>query len=71
MLYILHGRHPEMFSRPSFPQVVETLSEPNFELLSWTEEDVTVHPQAAVLATPLEAGKDLYPGLQEAYMQEK
>ena len=66
----MHDRHPEKSSRPSFPQVVETLSEPDFELLCWTEEDLKVHPQAAVLGAPLEAGKDLYPELQKAYMQE-
>ena len=27
-----------------------------------------VHPQAAVLGAPLEAGKDLYPELQEIYI---
>ena len=26
-----------------------------------------VHPQAAVLGVPLEAGKDLYPELQQMY----
>jgi len=38
------------------------------DLLSWTEEDTRVHPQAAVLGAPLEAGKHLYPELQETYM---
>ena len=28
-----------------------------------------VHPQAAVLGAPLEAGKDLYPELQGTYKQ--
>ena len=71
MLFILHGRHPETASRPSFPQVVETLSEPDFELLSWKEEDLTVHPHAAVLGAPLEAGNELYPELQKAYTQKE
>ena len=37
------------------------------DLLSWSEEDMRVHPQAAVLGAPLEAGKDLYPELQGTY----
>ena len=30
-----------------------------------------VHPQAAVLGAPLEAGKDLYPELQQMYTNAK
>jgi len=49
---------------------VQTLSSPVTDLLSWTEEDTRIHPQAAVLGAPLEAGKDLYPKLQETYIHE-
>ena len=62
-------RHPDTSWRPTFAQVVEALSEPEFDLLNWFEEDVKVHPQAAVLGAHLEAGKDLYRELQEAYKQ--
>jgi len=49
---------------------VQALSSPVTDLLSWTEEDTRIHPQAAVLGAPLEAGKDLYPKLQETYIHE-
>ena len=42
--------------------------EPVTDLLSWSEEDMRVHPQAAVLGATLEVGKDLYPELQRTYM---
>ena len=47
---------------------VHVLSSPATDLLSWSEEDMKVHPQAAVLGASLEAGKDLYPELQWTYM---
>jgi len=37
------------------------------EILIWAEEDTRVHPQAMVLGASLEAGKDLYPELQDTY----
>ena len=55
-------------SRPSFTEVVEALSEPEIDLLCWSEEDTAVHPQAEVLGAPLEAGVDLYPELQGTYV---
>ena len=61
-------RNTEKSSRPAFAELVQALSSPVTDLLSWTEEDKRVHPQAAVLGTPLEAGKDLYPELQETYI---
>ena len=62
-------RHPGKSQRPTFAHVVEALSEPEFDLLNWSEEDSKVHPQATVLGASLEAGKDLYPELQEIYKQ--
>ncbi len=62
-------RHPDTSSRPSFTEVLEALSEPETDLLRWSAEDTAVHPQAAVLGAPLEAGVDLYPELQETYSQ--
>ena len=61
-------RHPEASSRPSFSHLLRALSQPETELLSWSEEDIRVHPQAAMLGTPLEAGKDLYIELQNTYI---
>ena len=61
------SRHPQASSRPTFSQLLQALCQPEIELLSWSEEDMKVHPQAAVLGVPLEAGKDLYPELQQMY----
>jgi len=50
---------------------LQALCQPEIELLSWSEEDMRLHPQAAVLGAPLEAGKDLYPELQKMYTKAK
>ena len=60
-------RHPQYQSRPLFINLVELLSRPEIDLLIWSEEDRSVHQQAAVLGAPLEAGKELYPELQNSY----
>ncbi len=62
-------RHPQAGSRLSFSDLLQSLSRPETELLHWTGEDTKTHPQAAVLGAPLEAGKDLYPDLQRAYVK--
>ena len=64
---IFCSRHPQASSRPNFSQLLQAFCQPEIELLSWSEEDVRVHPQAAVLGAPLEAGKQLYPELQRMY----
>ena len=64
---ILYSRHPQASSRPTFSQLLQALCQPEIELLSWSEEDMRVHPQAVVLGAPLESGKDLYPELQRMY----
>ena len=61
-------RHPDTVSRPTFSELYQALSQPESELLDWSEEDVRVHSQAAVLGAPLEAGKDLYRELQERHI---
>ena len=60
-------RNTDKSSWPDFAELVRVLSFPVTDLLSWSEEDVRVHPRAAVLGAPLEASKDLYPELQEIY----
>ena len=62
-------RNADKPSQPDFTEVVHALSSPVTDLLSWSEKDMRVHQQAAVLGATLEAGKDLYPELQGAYMQ--
>ena len=60
-------RHPDRASRPSFAQMVETLSQPHFDLLMWREADTKLHPQVMVVGAPLEAAENLYPELQKSY----
>ena len=47
------------------------LSHSDSHLLSWTDQDRKVHHQASCLGAPLEAGENLYPDLQEYYMDDK
>ena len=66
-IVLLITRNVDKPSRPDFAELLHTLSSPVTDLLSWSEEDMRVHPQAAVLGALLEAGKDLYPELQGTY----
>ena len=68
IIMLLIFRNADKPSRPDFAELVRALSSPVTDLLSWSEEDMRVHPQAAVPGAPLEAGKDLYPELQGMYM---
>jgi len=68
-VHLLIHRNAEKASRPAFAELMQTLSSPVTDLLSWTEEDTRIHPQAVVLGAPLEAGKDLYAELQETYIR--
>ena len=55
--------------RPTFDKLKTTLSElGDAALLAWSEEDRAVHPQASELGAPLDAGKALYPKLQNMYL---
>ena len=65
-------RHPEHWSRPTFLSLLKTLSvsatTTGGELLNWSERDsCRVLAQATALGAPLEAGRNLYPELQNAY----
>ena len=60
-------RHPERASRPSFSDLASLLSQPDSELLAWSDEDRNCHSLASVLGAPLEAGNHLYPLLQRTY----
>ena len=66
---LLATRNADKPSRPDFTEVVHALFSPVTDLLSWSEKDMRVHQQAAVLGATLEVGKDLYLELQETYMQ--
>ena len=65
-------RNPEKSSRPTFYHLHDELSKNprSNKLLDMTDERSTeLHPQSGVLGAPLEAGKNLYPALQSAYIQ--
>ena len=63
----IFSRHPDKLHRPSFTQLLQELSQSESDLLAWSEEDLSVHSQAAVLGAPLEVAKDLYTELQNTY----
>ncbi|XP_064395470.1 uncharacterized protein LOC135342615 isoform X2 [Halichondria panicea] len=62
--------HSETSRRPSFHQLVEMLSQADFELLLWNKTDSGVGPQVTVVGASLEAAKNLYTDLQNAYMKQ-
>jgi len=68
---MIHCWHTEAGRRPTFSAVVKMLSHLDSHLLNWTERDKSVHPQAASLGAPLEAGERLFPELQDYYMDDK
>ena len=53
--------------RPSFQDIVRQLSLPDTKLLKWTEEEKSVHPEAAQLGADLLCGEGLYKDLQACY----
>ena len=55
--------------RPSFQDISRQLSLPDTKLLKWTEEDKSVHPEAAQLGADLLCGEGLYKELQAYYMK--
>ena len=76
----LYLRHPEGSCRPTFSEVLDSLLQPESELLYWKspiseDSDEDVHhsttmesDKSAILGAPLEAGEQLYPELQSTYM---
>ena len=59
-----------MAHRPSFQDIVRQLSLPDSKLLKWSEEDKSVHPEAAMLGADLLCGEGLYKDLQTCYQSE-
>ena len=57
-------RDPLTTNRPSFQNLTRQLSQPEIELLGWSEEDKSVHPEAAQLGADLIFGEELYKDLQ-------
>ena len=62
-------RKPESNSCPTFPQLMELLSQADFELFGWEEEDLRNNDpvQVKTIGAPLETAKNLYPDLQTLY----
>ena len=62
-------RHPDPDSRPAFCNLMLLLLQrPDFQLLSWSEEDVaTFSKKARTLGGSLDDGKELYTELQNAF----
>ena len=60
-------RHPKTSGRPNFPAVVQLLSRSDLELLKWSEEDKTAHPEATLLGTKLDMAARLFRDLQTSY----
>ena len=66
---MITSRHPDPDSRPAFCNLMLLLLQrPDFQLLSWSEEDVaTFSKKARTLGGPLDDGKELYIELQNAF----
>ena len=47
--------------------VSNQLSQPDYVLLNWSEEDKMVHPEASKLGANLGSAEDLYKDLQSLY----
>ena len=62
-----HCRHPDESSRPTFIHLLKTLTRSPGQLLSWSHEDTWGVAEAIVLGASLQAGKKLYPDLQDEY----
>ena len=60
-------RNPDIAARPSFSELTRQLSLPDTKLLKWSEEDKSVHPEAAKLGADLASASDLYADLQAKY----
>ena len=60
--------NPKRMLRPKFSDILNTLKRPVVELFMWTKEDLKSHQQCSVICAPIEAGKELYPDLQNMYI---
>ena len=63
----MNSRNPDTRGRPSFIELTRQLSLPDTKLLKWSEEDKSVHPEAAQLGADLLCGEGLYKELQVKY----
>ena len=68
-IHLFTCRHPVTSERPSFQDISRQLSLPDTKLLKWTEEDKSVHPEAAQLGADLLCGEGLNKDLQTCYRE--
>ena len=68
MLYAITCRHPKTSLRPAFRDIVLTLVGSEQMVLNIPEEDSSTNPLAGVLGAPLEAGENMYTGVQKRYI---
>ena len=66
-----YSRDPERSHRPGFQDITRQLSLPDTKLLKWSEEDKSVHLEAATLGADLLCGEGLYKDLQTRYKKSK
>ena len=61
-------RHPKHSSRPSFLEIVKTLSAQSDDLLKWVEGDTKgLDEQALLLGAPLDVSRNMFPELRSIY----
>ena len=67
---IISYRHPETSERPTFTNLVFRLSQPENQLLQWTDTSISTHddPQSTMLGAPLETASNLHFDLQQQYL---
>ena len=64
-------RHPEAAQRPSFPDILIPLQKPDFQVLQWSSEELTLYSEEErTLGAALEAGHQLHSDLQIKYLAE-
>lgn len=63
----LHSRNPEPSSRPSFRDILVSLTQDHSKVMTIPREDARSHPKATTLGGHLHAGQDMYGDLQNSY----
>ena len=68
LISICLHRHPDHAYRPTFLSLLKALTNSPSKLLSWSLEDTKGVAQVSILGGPLDAGRKLYPDLQDVYI---
>ena len=65
------GRHTKAESCPKFVDVVKMLNQPEFQVLTWSPEDMVVYDEEArSVGSLITKGKYLYTDLQNVYTKD-